>query len=227
MGDYIEAEYAKTVYTCPHCGIVSQMHWSHMYAIIKEDGDFLLSYDDNLDYIDYEDEIDVVACSACNNIQIWINRNMIFPLSTNLPLANTNMPESVRQVYDEAKEIYSKSPRASAALLRLGLQNLCKDLGEKGDNINDDIKSLVKKGLPSSVQKALDSIRVIGNNAVHPGTIDLNDESNVARTLFEILNFIIEKMITEPKKIDEIYDLLPEGAKQQIKKRDGILDVTT
>lgn len=222
MGDYNEAEYAKAVYTCPHCGTVSQMRWSHIYAIIKEDGDFLLSYDDNLDYIDYEDEIDVVACAACNNIQIWVNRNMIFPSSTILPSANADMPESVRQVYNEAKEIYSKSPRASAALLRLGLQNLCKHLGEKGDNINEDIKLLVKKGLPCSVQKALDSIRIIGNNAVHPGTIDLNDEPNVARTLFEVLNFIIEKMITEPKKIDEIYGFLPESAKQAIKKRDDV-----
>lgn len=34
MSDHIEAEYSKVVYTCPHCGTVSQMQWNQIYAII-------------------------------------------------------------------------------------------------------------------------------------------------------------------------------------------------
>lgn len=33
------------------------------------------------------------------------------------------------------------------------------------------------------------------------------------------MNFIAEKMITEPKEIEEIYNKIPENKKKQIEKR--------
>ena len=32
---------------------------------------------------------------------------------------------------------------------------------------------------------------------------------------------IVEVMITQPKKVDEIYEKLPEGAKEAIERRDS------
>src|SRR5229473_2853992 len=54
-----------------------------------------------------------------------------------------------------------------------------------------------------------DIIRVIGNNAVHPGTIDLRDDQATALALFDLLNLIVDEMITRPREIDEIYKRLP------------------
>jgi len=99
-------------------------------------------------------------------------------------------------------------------------QKLMIQLGEKGKNINDDIKSLVKKGLNPRIQKSLDSLRITGNNAVHPGKINLVEEPDKVLQLFKILNFIAEKMITEPNEIDKFYDELPEKAKEAVEKRD-------
>ena len=82
--------------------------------------------------------------------------------------------------YQEAASILQKSPRGSSALLRLAIQKLCIELGEDGENINNDIKSLVSKGLPTAVQKSLDIVRAIGNEAVHPGQIDLKDDIETA-----------------------------------------------
>jgi Domain of unknown function (DUF4145) len=82
----------------------------------------------------------------------------------------------------------------------LAVQKLCAVLGESGKNINDDISSLVTKGLPVQIQEALDIVRVIGNEAVHPGQIDLNDDPATAASLFELVNLIIEERISEPKK---------------------------
>lgn len=93
-------------------------------------------------------------------------------------------------------------------------------LGEKGKNINQDIGNLVKKGLPEKIQKALDSVRVIGNNAVHPGEIDIKDDDHTAISLFEMINMIVEVMISQPKKADEIYKKIPARAKKAITKRD-------
>ena len=88
--------------------------------------------------------------------------------------------------------------------------------------INDDIASLVKKGLPKTMQQALDSVRVVGNNAVHPGKIDLNDKVEVAHALFGFVNVICEVLISQPKKIKEFYEKnVPEGAKNGIEQRDN------
>lgn len=106
------------------------------------------------------------------------------------------MPSEIRAHFEEAREIFFLSPRGAAALLRLAVQKLCAVLGESGENINDDIASLVGKGLPVKVQQALDTLRVIGNDAVHPGQIDLNDNRDIAASLFELLNIIIDEMIS-------------------------------
>ena len=94
-----------------------------------------------------------------------------------------------------------------------------KHLGEMG-SINDGIKNLVKKGLDERIQQALDIVRVTGNNAVHPGKIDFNDSTNV-QTLFGLINLIADRLITQPKQIDEMYNQLPETAREGIKKRMG------
>jgi hypothetical protein len=78
----------------------------------------------------------------------------------------------------------------------------------------------VSKGLPAKVQKALDYCRVVGNNAVHPGEINLNDTPDIAQNLFRMVNFIVEDRITRPKEIDELYGLLPEASREAIEKRD-------
>jgi hypothetical protein len=110
--------------------------------------------------------------------------------------------------------------RGAAALLRLAIQKLCKHLGEKGKNIDNDIGALVEKGLDGRIQKALDIVRVIGNNAVHPGQIDLRDDRATAEELFDLVNLIAETMINQPKHIEELYDRLPQGAREAIEKRD-------
>jgi Domain of unknown function (DUF4145) len=131
------------------------------------------------------------------------------------------MPEEVKLDYQEASSILSRSPRGAAALVRLAIQKLCKSLGESGENLNADIASLVKKGLPVTVQQALDSVRVIGNNAVHPGQIDLRDDPAMATGLFELTNIICDYMISQPKRVAAIYEKLPENLRQAIQKRDN------
>jgi hypothetical protein len=130
------------------------------------------------------------------------------------------MPEAVRNDYLEARDIVSKSPRAAAALLRLALQKLMPEIGRKGDNLNDDIGQLVREGLPVQVQQALDVVRVVGNNAVHPGLIDLKDDQITALALFNLVNLIVDFMIAQPKRVLELYDSLPEASRAAIEKRD-------
>lgn len=145
---------------------------------------------------------------------------MVHPSDAPVPHAHPEMPATCLQDYNEARSIVSQSPKASAALIRLAIQNLMPELGEKGDNINNDIKSLVSKGLPPMIQQALDYCRVVGNNGVHPGEIQLNDTPEVAHTLFSMINLIVEERIARPKQVAAAYLQLPEGARQAIEKRD-------
>ena len=146
---------------------------------------------------------------------------MIVPGEAPVPAHHQDLPSSCIDTYDEARDIAARSPRAAAALMRLCIQNLMIELGCHGENINDDIGALVKAGLPIEVQQALDYCRVIGNNSVHPGEINITDNPSIAFSLFEMVNFVVEDRISKPKKIAELYDKLPEGALKAVEKRDG------
>jgi hypothetical protein len=160
-------------------------------------------------------------CFACDEISVWLYDRVIFPATSGAPAPNPDLPGSVADDYKEAGTILFLSPRGAAALLRLAIQKLCVELGEKGKNIDDDIASLVQKGLSPVVQQALDAVRVIGNEAVHPGTLDLKDDTETATKLFDLVNIIVEQMISNPKRVQELYAKLPERKRKAIEQRDS------
>ncbi|CEL25440.1 DUF4145 domain-containing protein [Methanobacterium formicicum] len=131
------------------------------------------------------------------------------------------MPKNVKEDFNEARMIVNDSPRGAAALLRLALEKLLPQVGAKGKTIDQMIGYLTQEeGLPVKVQKALDSLRVIGNEAVHPGQLDLKDDVNTALALFKVLNFLVQTMIIQPKEINDLYEMIPETKKKSIKERD-------
>jgi hypothetical protein len=162
-----------------------------------------------------------LVCCSCNAVTIFYGGKLIHPAPVIGPAPIDGTPEHVTADYREAQRVADTSPRSAAALLRLAVQKLCKHLGEKGKNIDDDIAALVKKGLPVEIQKALDIVRVVGNNAVHPGKLDLNDTPEICMSLFQLLNLIVERMIVQPKKINEVYSSLPQSSLDAIRKRDN------
>jgi len=153
-----------------------------------------------------------------------IHTTALYPLAEpNIPQPHFNMPIGIQEDYKEAKQVYPLSARSAAALLRLAIQKLCVHLGEKGKDINSDIASMVRKGLPIHIQQALDIVRVIGNEAVHPGLIDVRDNPEIARRLFGFVNEIVDNRIGKSEKqdqIEEMYASLPKQKLEQIKKRD-------
>ena len=119
-------------------------------------------------------------CYSCGAYAVWHADSILHPAHRYEVQANEDMPEDVKFDFEEAAAIVNVSARGAAALLRLCIQKLMRHLNEKGENLNGDIKNLVGKGLDPRIQQALDVVRVIGNNAVHPGTIDLQDDKATA-----------------------------------------------
>jgi hypothetical protein len=159
-------------------------------------------------------------CFACAKVAIWVRDSLVYPPQKTGPEANADLPPDVLADYEEAQSILTLSPRGAAAMLRLAIQKLCKDLGESGENLNSDIANLVTKGLNPVVQMSLDIVRVIGNESVHPGTIDLRDNRDTALRLFGLVNLIAEQMITAPNHVKALYGTLPPEKLAQIEKRD-------
>jgi len=207
--NYYPPEHMKKQFHCVHCGVYSAQNWNHM--LFRDVGSNSLAID-----LDWQ----FCKCFHCNKKSYWYKERMVVPSEATVPPAHVDMPEECMADYDEARDIVARSPRAAAALLRLTVQKLMPILGERGDNINDDIGKLVQKGLPVQIQQALDFCRVVGNNAVHPGEIEIDDTPEIAHSLFNMMNFIVEDRISRPKHIQTLYDQLPEGARQKIEKRD-------
>ncbi len=214
--NYIAPDYTRMSFTCPHCGTFSLMHFEHViynpYGGVK-----LASLNEREKNNSW---LTIAQCHNCKKMTIWINDAYVYP-DIICEEANQDMPETVKQLYDEAGLIYNKSPRAACALLRLAVERLCNELGETDRDINKNIGALVKKGLPQQVQKALDVVRVVGNRAVHPGVISFDvDDEGTAMMLMHLINIIVQRMISEPKEIDSLYQGLPESVKESIEKRD-------
>ncbi len=119
---------------------------------------------------------------------VWVHNSLLFPKEKAGINPNQDLPEDIIHDFEEARSIIGESPRGAAALLRLCVQKLCVHLKEKGKSIDEDIASLVAKGLNPLVQKSLDIVRVVGNEAVHPGVIDLNDNRDIANKLLSLIN---------------------------------------
>lgn len=204
---YTAPELNLEAFTCPHCWVLTLQRWYNLY------------YDEYL----FGDR-KKCRCHTCKNYSVWFKSKMIFPSGSNIPMPHTDMPESVKEIYNEAREIASNSPRAAAALLRLALEKLTEELWETDWKLNTRIGNLKKKWLPEKAIQALDIIRITANEwGSHLGQIDLtgSDNADLVNQLFFLLNFIVEHVITVNNQLDAMYATLPEDKKKGIKNRDN------
>lgn len=243
-----QSEHRKESLKCPYCGVFAKQEWfnceSLYTAVLTQQYHFFINYRTGIHSSEQKiidgflqstkrnvpnilndlmpKELDLSLCHSCNNSAIWIRGEVVFPKSTPVEPPNSDLNPEVIDIYNEAAGIVIDSPKGAAALMRLALQKLLIQLGESGEKINDDIKSLVSKGLRATIQQAMDLVRVTGNNAVHPGEISFHDNKGIALTLFKLLNMIADDMLTKPREVADLYnDVIPEDTKDHIAARDG------
>ncbi|MCU6224152.1 DUF4145 domain-containing protein [Morganella morganii] len=235
MSKYIPPEFLAHSFSCPYCGCVSSMSWTIMMLYgekhPKHDGPYTTSSG--------------FVSALCNNTEclkrsVWLvtklsdvtddlnarqmlpsNGVMVYPANNTITPPSEDMPADIKKDYLEAASIFTLSPRSSAALLRLSLEKLLIKIGTKGSTINDRIADLVKRNvLAEHSIKAFDIVRIAGNNAAHPGTINDDDFEEIALTLFSLVNIITRLVISEIGLINNTYDSMPKGAQEAVKKRD-------
>lgn len=208
MSKYYPPTFKLEHFHCVHCGVYAQQYWH------------------DLQYYYFNERLTIYKlciCAHCNKQSIWNSETeaIVDPLfTTNIP-AHQDMPDEIKSLYNEALSVLDLSPKAAAALMRLAIQNLMPFIGADKGNLDKSISKLVSEGLPLKIQQALDYCRVIGNSAVHPNELNLDDTPDMAHAMFNMINFIVEKKIAEPKRVEEFFGRLPSGAKEAIEKRDG------
>ena len=210
---YVAPARDNAAFNCPFCRVFAQQRWT---TLVFQNAESNFQSGDNRKFGSSE-------CMHCHRHAIWHNKSLIHPRIIAAPAPNDDLPHEVVVDFEEARQIAELSPRGAAALLRLALQKLCELLGGQGKNLNDDIAWLVReKGLSKVIQQSLDSIRVIGNNAVHPGQLDLEDDLPTVTALFQLINLVADALITQPTHVQAVYDILPQAAKDAIAKRDEL-----
>ena len=232
---FIEPEFNKSAFTCPHCQVVAKMEITTPQKI-KQNIEYSLSFiqknyslQENIELrinnilriVDYYESFanTFCVCQNCEKISIWVDEKMVYPKPLLTPPPNEDLSDDIKADYNEAALIVQDSPRGACALLRLALQKLMIELG-KDKNLDKAIKGLIDAGIiDETLRQALDSVRVIGNNAVHPNELDIKDNKEIATALFDIVNFIAEKMISEKRRISKIYNKLPNSAKRENKDK--------
>jgi hypothetical protein len=95
--------------------------------------------------------------------------------------------------FEEAAAVLNKSPRAAAALIRICIQNMMPLLKETGKNLDENISSLVRKGLEVEIQQAMDVLQVIRRNPGQESDVDLRHETAIATRMLESLKEILER----------------------------------
>jgi hypothetical protein len=211
-GEHVPPTFEWRAYHCPYSGVLAPMDSTQ------------LGWQTHMSFR-YGDAWEV-RCGVCGKKQVWIRNDSVVaemarPRVVGGPRPHPLMPTAARQDYEEARCIVQLSPRGACALLRLAKQRLVEKLQPEGRDLDDRIGRLVGKGLPEEVAQALDVLRVIGNNSVHPGELDLRDDVATATALFECLNHIVEERIARPQRIGGLFARLPERARTAIEARNA------
>ena len=205
---YEPPKLSSNAFNCPHCHALSTIFWDSLYAPSEGGSSF------------HKSGFLVASCRGCKGVQIWEDAKMVYPLESTAPIATANFPKDALIDFNEARNVLMFSPRSACLLLRLCIEKVINELEPGSSDLNEKIKKLVEKGLDFNIQKALDTVRVIGGQAGHSLQMDLKDDAGTANAMFSLVNIIIESTITKKKKIDDMYKKLPKEKVDAINERD-------
>ena len=209
---YVPPSINSDAFTCPHCGVNSQMV---VNPIVKNrsipDPLPLFTHGNRTDFWNFcmsaFEAYDCFAaqtktCAHCGKFSLWVNGDMVWP---ELPAVQPSeyLPETARKAFDEAQKVIGRSPQCACAMLRLSLERLVVHLGGTGRNLRDKVLSL---NLSPNIERLCDACRIVGNDAVHEGLlfVEPDDTYDRAVRLSNFVNWITERTLAADAAADKI-----------------------
>lgn len=151
--------------------------------------------------------------------------NKIYPHISSIDQEpNEDLDEEIKQLFNEAKDIFDKSPKAAGALLRCILEKILREIFKEkhsksylGTILNDEN---VKNKIGKDISDACMACKIVGNESVHSSLlIFLDEDKKDVEQLFRIINLIADKFITQPKKEKNLLIGFSEKTTNQINKK--------
>jgi len=241
--------YRADRFNCPHCGALSHHDW-HVLNWARKEDDTLVGVMSGLTKLKDEFtaslclscnriavwhrlDVGVLAAKAAQQRQklmlpsatapvIHATHRMIWPRSDGSvePLPDA-APDLVRDLWDEARQVAALSPRSAAALLRLALQLLLHEIEPEHKTIDRAIAAAFANNTPETIVKAMDYVRVTGNQAVHDGQVQMNEDPDVIPALFGLLRYIVDVTLVREAQVNKLFATLPADKQAGIAQRNA------
>jgi len=136
--------------------------------------------------------------------------SFLFPKYNARCIKASEVPDKLRNDFNEAAMVLEISPKASAAISRRCLQTVLREYYKiKKRNLAEEIGGfLTLKDIPSFLSDAVDAVRHIGNFAAHPmkdtntGEI-VEVEPGEAEWLLEVLETLYDFSFIQPRRLAE------------------------
>lgn len=193
---HVAPAYEADAFHCPHCGTYAHQQW----------GDSAETTDG------VSANCRISECARCGEYAFWVDEELRYPNESSAPRPEEEMPPEIAADYGEARAIVDESPRAAAALLRLATDQLLASLDVEGESTYAMLGNLAEEGvIDERVQLAYNSLRVYGNESVHPATVNVGDDDETAQRLFELLNYIVRRTVTDEAFVESIYERFPDS----------------
>jgi hypothetical protein len=105
------------------------------------------------------------------------------------------LSSGLRPLYAEAVSVADASPASASALLRMLIQTLIKGQGLRGRDLVRDIGTLVERGAPVGLLRALDVIGMSEHESRHPAELSLANGHSDAQNLFMFVNLFVTQIL--------------------------------
>lgn len=222
---------------CPNCKNHAQVTWARLFfwwpssfgsydlrAMEQQWFDFHLAIGSSQEWIATNPNVTIKElnktaqqvmvigrCLLCKQVSAHsLDGALLWPRESEIAPANPDMPEDIREHYNEARLISEQSPRAAITLLRYCIQKLLRDGGYNG-TLRSQIAALSRDGGSRRLKRALEAVQLVGNSAAHEDEIawDVQD----VETLFTLVNLVGDEFYSK--------DAVVENAHLEIQKRRG------
>jgi hypothetical protein len=224
--------HGSSSFDCPRCGVFTSHTWRDL--LVKNDQDGTLVFFDSFGAtpglaFTFPFEWSASTCFACKASAVWRNSALVFPAESVAPVPHEEMPDAVRELYDEAAAVVGLSRRAGAALARAALERLLKSLDTEAPPRArlDDYIARVADRVTAPLSMMLTPVRHIGNKALH-GADDTDEiialylgdvEEGLVEILFEAINGVVDELISRPRISRELYERLPKAVRDDAERK--------
>lgn len=168
------------------------------------------------------------VCASCNVPSVWRGNQLIFPLDSQAPPPHPDMPPAALELYMEAAQVLPHSRRAAAALARASLEAFLREADTEPGRKNLQVRiGELKAQINPALWKVLTALRVVGNDSLHGDSDELialylhGEPAEVVEPFFSAINALVEELITQPRKADELYGLIPITKREAAERTDG------